>query len=148
MLNSIYFIASWLKRKQKPNFACDTFSLIVKWILIHIYCFVSLYIYMIILNKLKKMNSKICCHFCFDKVDVLLTVLLGFTCRNTKWMYLYTLRIWIVAPNTPTPPPIGRKIDESVVKPVSSNKILMVETENVKDQSYEYSDQMKVRMLT
>lgn len=62
-------------------------------------------------------------------------------------MYLYTLRIWIVAPNTPTPPTIGRKIDESVVKPVSMNKILMVETENVKDQSYEYSDQMKVRML-
>ncbi|XP_052701239.1 lon protease homolog, mitochondrial-like isoform X2 [Crassostrea angulata] len=45
--------------------------------------------------------------------------------------------------NTPTPPPMGEKIDESVVKPVSSNKILMVETENVKDQSYEYSDQMK-----
>lgn len=62
-------------------------------------------------------------------------------------MYLYTLRILIVALNTPTPPRMGGKIDESVVKPVSSNKILMVETENVKDQSYEYSDQMKVRML-
>lgn len=61
---------------------------------------------------------------------------------------MYCKCILIVALNTPTPPPMGEKIDESVVKPVSSNKILMVETENVKDQSYEYSDQMKVKMLT
>ncbi|XP_078313307.1 lon protease homolog, mitochondrial-like [Crassostrea virginica] len=44
---------------------------------------------------------------------------------------------------TPTPPPIGDIIDKATVKPVSMDKILMVETENVKDESYEYNDQMK-----
>lgn len=50
----------------------------------------------------------------------------------------------IGALDTPTPPPIGEKVDENDVKTVSMDKILMVETENVKDLSYEYNDQMKV----
>ena len=49
-----------------------------------------------------------------------------------------------LALKTPTPPPIGDIIDKATVKPVSMDKILMVETENVKDESYEYNDQMKV----
>ncbi|XP_062620943.1 lon protease homolog, mitochondrial-like isoform X1 [Saccostrea cucullata] len=49
----------------------------------------------------------------------------------------------IASMNTPTPPPMGEKIEEDVAKTVSMDKILMVETENVKDISYEYNDQMK-----
>lgn len=96
---------------------------------------------------LKKTNWKYSYHFCFDKV-LSHKCFVMFYMLDYKINVLYSICIWIVALNTPTPPPMGGKIDESIVKPVSGNKILMVETENVKDQSYEYSDQMKVRMLT
>lgn len=108
MFYSFYFIASWLKRKQKPKFAFDTFSLIVKWILINIYCFVSLYMYnyskQVEKNELEKLLS-----FLLWQSRCTVKCFVGFYTSDYKMNVLVHFTYFDCSTQHPNTAPNGRK---------------------------------------